>query len=273
MIIKELKTVFLHRPKTAGTSIEYSFGYWGNTCPRRQARPEGLHFNLEKAKEYLENENENIDDYFVFIVQRNPYHRFFSTFWHWIYHQMSRAYAAASDGRDDIQFNNKRSRPPISMVAHLHKGNWTNLEDMKKNMLQAKERGELKLTINIEDFISYGEAIEAYLEHEEDFTFLDEYEFQHKSTGFIYNRSLLFPMDYWTCGENVHTLRFENIEEDFRFIQDKFGKENVGELIHAQNKGKSKSEQVVAEWYTPELSRLVEKIYPDEVAIYGKGNI
>ena len=260
MIIKELKTIFLHRPKTAGTSIEYSFGYWGNTCPRRQDKPKGRHFNLERAKEYLENENENIDDYFVFIVQRNPYHRFFSTFWHWIYHQMSSAYAAGD-----------RNFQTMERTIWGLTGRWTNLSDIKEH-----KQGDRKLTINIENFISYGKVIEAYLqyEHEQDFTYLNEYEFQHKSSGFIYNDLHLLPMNYWTTGrKNVHTLRFENIEEDFRFIQDKFGKENVGELIHAQNKGKSKNEQVVAEWYTLELSRLVERIYPDEVAIYGKGNI
>ena len=73
----EHKTAFIHIPKTGGTSIEHTLQRVWGSAPER-------HYNVRQMQEVLE--NEDIDEYKIFTVIRNPFDRIISTWRWWAYH-------------------------------------------------------------------------------------------------------------------------------------------------------------------------------------------
>ncbi len=80
MISHEFKTIFVHVPKTAGTSIEGMFGLvktWPGKRKFQEIQGVGKHWGIsEMSKEY----KDYLNDYFKWTVVRNPWEREFSLF-------------------------------------------------------------------------------------------------------------------------------------------------------------------------------------------------
>lgn len=87
MIIKDKKIIFLHIPKTGGTSIMKSL------------RPHGLegsgHMQLSRIFQKYNINSKNRNDYLVFTVSRNPWDLVVSNF---AYIKMKKSYWHSSDG-------------------------------------------------------------------------------------------------------------------------------------------------------------------------------
>mgnify|MGYP003626465650 FL=1 len=74
----EHKTAFIHIPKTGGTSVEFILqNKYGSAHER--------HYNVRQMQEVLE--DEEIDEYKIFTVIRNPFDRIISTWRWWAMHQ------------------------------------------------------------------------------------------------------------------------------------------------------------------------------------------
>jgi hypothetical protein len=77
-ICDDKKFIFLHVPKTAGTSIHiYLKDYYGLQGNERLDPPPDLH---HKKVEDILKENSNYKNYFKFCVVRNPFARLFSAY-------------------------------------------------------------------------------------------------------------------------------------------------------------------------------------------------
>lgn len=86
-VIKEYDLLFVHIPKTGGSSIENLFGIYGTPDPEvmwdvKEEVIEGVktapqHFTPKILKERL---GEKYNDYFKFTFTRNPYNRILSEF-------------------------------------------------------------------------------------------------------------------------------------------------------------------------------------------------
>lgn len=80
MLLPKQKVVYIHVPKTGGTSISYVLNksYSGYNFSNSDHRAEHLPYFY--YKKYLSEINLDIKDFFVFSFVRNPYERFYS---HW----------------------------------------------------------------------------------------------------------------------------------------------------------------------------------------------
>jgi hypothetical protein len=80
MFSREYKMIFIHIPRTGGTSMAYSLKTLSSTFKY----PQWNHFNYIQYKIHLSQRfNENIDNYFVFTIIRNPWDRVVSHYeWH-----------------------------------------------------------------------------------------------------------------------------------------------------------------------------------------------
>lgn len=72
------KFIFLHIPKTGGTSVEF-------ILQNKYGSPHERHYNVRHMQGVLE--NEEIDEYKIFTVIRNPFDRIISTWRWWAMHQ------------------------------------------------------------------------------------------------------------------------------------------------------------------------------------------
>ena len=70
--------IFLHIPKTGGTSVEF-------ILQNKYGSPHERHYNVRHMQGVLE--NEEIDEYKIFTVIRNPFDRIISTWRWWAMHQ------------------------------------------------------------------------------------------------------------------------------------------------------------------------------------------
>tara|TARA_R110000824_G_scaffold217727_1_gene404193 strand:- start:74 stop:748 length:675 start_codon:yes stop_codon:yes gene_type:complete len=95
------KLIFLHIPKTGGTSVEYSLQRAFGTGKER-------HYNIRQMQGVLK--NENIEEYKIFTVIRNPFDRIISTWRWWVYH---------SDGYSTRPFLNHKQTPITSFKDYL----------------------------------------------------------------------------------------------------------------------------------------------------------
>ena len=77
MILSEQKIIFIHAPRTSGTSIE-------NELLKDQLVPDHQkHLRASQIKQHL---NKEWDDYFKFTIVRNPWDRVIS-FYHQVFHE------------------------------------------------------------------------------------------------------------------------------------------------------------------------------------------
>ena len=76
------KVIFLHIPKTAGTSIEESL-------KKTLGNSYGRHYNIRQIQKTLNDDGygETVDEYKIFTVVRNPFDRIISTWRWWSFHQ------------------------------------------------------------------------------------------------------------------------------------------------------------------------------------------
>ena len=77
MICPEYKTIFIHIPKTAGTSIECMFDFVEfdpetNTMKEMHRKAPGKHWNIEYIKQ---NYPEEFENYFKWTIVRNPWEK------------------------------------------------------------------------------------------------------------------------------------------------------------------------------------------------------
>ena len=83
MISHKYKFVFLHIPKTAGTSVSDILGAYCETLPTPdRSSPYYYHAPLSKIQKYFISQNLNYDDYFKFAFVRNPWDRFVSLYYY-----------------------------------------------------------------------------------------------------------------------------------------------------------------------------------------------
>jgi chondroitin 4-sulfotransferase 11 len=75
MICHDNKCIFIHIPKTAGTSIEHSFGKITMKGSEVKKHPTTKHHTLQ---DYNLNYSDQFNDYFKFTVVRNPWEREYS---------------------------------------------------------------------------------------------------------------------------------------------------------------------------------------------------
>ena len=75
MISHDSRAIFVHIPKTAGTSIEVAFGQAKMIGNKVKSHPETKHNTLEEMKELYPDEHRT---YYTFSVVRNPWEREYS---------------------------------------------------------------------------------------------------------------------------------------------------------------------------------------------------
>jgi hypothetical protein len=75
MICHDKRCIFIHIPKTAGTSIEYSFKKVKVKGDKVKSHPKTKHHTLEQYKDQFP---EEFNNYYKFTVVRNPWEREYS---------------------------------------------------------------------------------------------------------------------------------------------------------------------------------------------------
>tara|TARA_Y100000296_G_C5120514_1_gene230163 strand:+ start:139 stop:879 length:741 start_codon:yes stop_codon:yes gene_type:complete len=127
------KIAFLHIPKTGGTSVEHTIQrVWGSAQER--------HYNVRQMQEVLE--NEDINEYKIFTVVRNPFDRIISTWRWWVYHH---------DGHYSIPYLEQYIVPRttfkeyVMMIKEYFKGN-INTENNSSKVIINSERAPLSVS-------------------------------------------------------------------------------------------------------------------------------
>jgi hypothetical protein len=88
IISDEKKFVFLHNPKSAGTTVRFALKkfdsyegkFWRNQCDELERYGDMAHLSIKSLKAFFPNEYRKIETYFTFGFVRHPIKRFFSGF-------------------------------------------------------------------------------------------------------------------------------------------------------------------------------------------------
>lgn len=92
MYIKKYNSLFIHIPRTGGTSVERTFGYQGGFDTYDESR--GMNQDHRSAKEVYPLLQEQWDDIFKFTIVRNPWEKMVSMY---LYKLNSPFYASQSN--------------------------------------------------------------------------------------------------------------------------------------------------------------------------------
>jgi len=263
MICKNYKVIFIHIPKTGGMSITNIFrkdpksSFNGMKFGIREKdgtiRKDGIlmgpHGTIKDHKRLMD--KDIFDEYFKFSVIRNPWDRFAS-----IYKYFIQKGTLAKPG------NSKGHGPPFSSFGWEHKKGPIPAGIMKKLVRGNRNKEKLKDYLNISNYtvIEFDEFVERAKD------IIDNTEFNPpRGVDRLWPRSQFnfLSIDGELVVDNL--IRFENLEEDFYKICNKFGMEKPKIFPHINIQQDTTH---YTELYNDTTIKLVEEMFGNDIEYF-----
>ncbi len=241
MILKKPKLLFIHIPRTGGSSIENFFNF--RPCAQMDNKS-SRHLTLEECEEFC-----RIEDYFKFTIVRNPWDRLLSWFlWSYaevIYYQyISERGQLPHGGRNDRAQAWKRGR----------------------KLLNDKKNGFVDQKL----FLKFKTAFSSFIEKLEGQSNLNV-DPQYDNAGIIENRLYgrwIMPQARWLESEGDirmdYICKFEKLKTDFNIILRKHKLEpkplrRTGKIYHKPDYRKfytKKNQEIISQLYSEDIKRF-----------------
>ena len=238
MILEKPKLLFIHIPRTGGSSIENFF----NFCPcAPMNKKESQYSTLEESKEYCK-----IENYFKFTIVRNPWDRLLSWFL-WSYAEVIY-----------YQYISERGEHP---------------QDGKKGRARAWAKGRKLLNdkknrfVDQKLFLKFKTSFSSFIERLEGQSNLNA-DPRYDSIGALENRLYgrwIMPQSMWieSSGkiEMDYICKFEKLKIDFNIILRKRGieakpLEQTGKIYHKPDYRK---------FYTKRNQEIINRLYEEDI--------